>query len=421
MKTLWRLFSRLLASLLSTVLLLCLLLLPLTSFVAGMAEPSKLVDLIFSLGALDALSLPSEGEHKILLSKEAVVSDSENPLADELKEQLDSGKITVPELFDQLKEMFLTGKLDDEALSQTLHALISAGAVNIKDVASELGTSFAVQQLILSLEGTLDFDTLTEAFDTFADSELLDMDTLTEELDLPSDVKIDSAALAQSLAKSNAMQALISAYTEDVLNAATNTGNDPLLTSETVTELLAPHMEEIATIVENSLPENVQLDRAKLTGAIEKAAAVTLPALVNTLPPAQEVADTIVKQDTPGLTVAMEVLKYIRSGFVRALIIGAIAILSLLIVLLRLPGFSGLRWIGTDLLTAGVLAGIVGYGVQTDIVQNLISSLIDGGETVVLSVLSDFSAAHMPFLAVYGGAGLVVLIFSGFLNIFSRD
>ncbi len=421
MKTLWRLFSRLLASLLSTVLLLCLLLLPLTSFVAGMAEPSKLVDLIFSLGTLDALSLPSEGEHKILLSKEAVVSGSENPLADELKEKLDSGKITVPELFDQLKEMFLTGKLDDEALSQTLHALISAGAVDIKDVASELGTSFAVQQLILSLEGTLDFDTLTEAFDTFADSELLDMDTLTEELDLPSDVKIDSAALAQSLAKSNAMQALISAYTEDVLNAATNTGNDPLLTSETVTELLAPHMEEITTIVENSLPENVQLDRAKLTGAIEKAAAVTLPALVNTLPPAQEVADTIVKQDTPGLTVAMEVLKYIRNGFVRALIIGAIAILSLLIVLLRLPGFSGLRWIGTDLLTAGVLAGIVGYGVQTDIVQNLISSLIDGGETVVLSVLSDFSAAHMPFLAVYGGAGLVVLIFSGFLNIFSRD
>jgi hypothetical protein len=317
--------------------------------------------------------------------------------------------------------MFLTGKLDDEALSQTLHALISAGAVDIKDVASELGTSFAVQQLILSLEGTLDFDTLAKAFDTFADSDLLDMDTLTEELDLPSDVKIDSAALAQSLAKSNAMQALISAYTEDVLNAATNTGNDPLLTSETVTELLAPHMEEIATIVENSLPENVQLDRAKLTGAIEKAAAVTLPALVNTLPPAQEVADTIVKQDTPGLTVAMEVLKYIRNGFVRALIIGAIAILSLLIVLLRLPGFSGLRWIGTDLLTAGVLAGIVGYGVQTDIVQNLISSLIDGGETVVLSVLSDFSAAHMPFLAVYGGAGLVVLIFSGFLNIFSRD
>lgn len=421
MKTLWRLFSRLLASLLSTVLLLCLLLLPLISFVAGMAEPSKLVDLIFSSGALDALSLPSESEQKILLSKEAVVSGSENPLADELKEELDSGKITVPELFDQLEEMFLTGKLDDEALSQTLHGLISAGAVDIKDVARELGTSFAVQQLILSLEGTLDFDALTEAFDTFADSDLLDMDTLTEELDLPSDVKIDSAALAQSLAKSSAMQALICAYTEDVLNAATNTGNDPLLTSETVTELLAPHMEEIATIVENSLPENVQLDRAKLTGAIEKAAAVTLPALVNTIPPAQKVADTIVKQDTPGLAAAMEVLKYIRNGFVRALIIGAIAILSILIVLLRLPGFSGLRWIGTDLLTAGALAGIVGYGVQTDIVQNLISSLIEGGETVVLSVLSDFSSAHMPFLAVYGGAGLVVLIFSGFLNIFSRD
>ena len=421
MKTLWRLFSRLLASLLSTILLLCLLLLPLISFVAGMAEPSKLVDLIFSSGALDALSLPSEGEHIILLSKEAVVSGSENPLADELKEKLDSGKITVPELFDQLEEMFLTGKLDDEALSQTLHGLISAGAVDIKDVAKELGTSFAVQQLILSLEGTLDFDALTEAFDTFADSELLDMDTLTKELDLPSDVKIDSAALAQSLAKSSAMQALISAYTEDVLNAATNTGNDPLLTSETVTELLAPHMEEIATIVENSLPENVQLDRTKLTGAIEKAAAVTLPALVNTIPPAQTVADTIVKQDTPGLAAAMEVLKYIRNGFVRALIIGAIAILSILIVLLRLPGFSGLRWVGTDLLTAGALAGIVGYGVQTDIMQNLISSLIEGGETVVLSVLSDFSSAHMPFLAVYGGAGLIVLIFSGFLNIFSRD
>lgn len=421
MKTLWRLFSRLLASLLSTILLLCLLLLPLISFVAGMAEPSKLVDLIFSSGALDALSLPSEGEHKILLSKEAVVSGSENPLADELKEKLDSGKITVPELFDQLEEMFLTGKLDDEALSQTLHGLISAGAVDIKDVARELGTSFAVQQLILSLEGTLDFDALTEAFDTFADSDLLDMDTLTKELDLPSDVKIDSAALAQSLAKSSAMQALISAYTEDVLNAATNTGNDPLLTSETVTELLAPHMEEIATIVENSLPENVQLDRTKLTGAIEKAAAVTLPALVNTIPPAQTVADTIVKQDTPGLAAAMEVLKYIRNGFVRALIIGAIAILSILIVLLRLPGFSGLRWIGTNLLTAGVLTGIVGYLGQTEIAQNLICSLIDGGENVVLSILSSFSAAHMPFLVIYGGAGLVLLIFSSFLNIFSRD
>ena len=39
---------------------------------------------------------------------------------------------------------------------------------------------------------------LAEAFDAFADSELLDMDTLTEELDLPSDVKIDSAVFEQA-------------------------------------------------------------------------------------------------------------------------------------------------------------------------------------------------------------------------------
>ncbi len=421
MKTLWRLFSRLLASLLSTILLLCLFLLPLLSFIADMAEPSKLVDLIYSSGFVDALSLPVSERHHILLSNTPVVSDSEDALADELKEKLRSGKITTAELFDQLQERLLTGKLDDEALSHTLHKLISAGAVSIKDIASELGTSFAVQQLILSIEGTLDFDTLTEAFETFADSELLDMDTLAEELGLPADVKIDSAALAQSLAKSNAMQALISAYTEDVLNAATNTGSSPLLTSKTVTELLAPHMEEIATIVENSLPEDVQLDRTKLTGAIEKAAETALPALVDTIPPAQEVAHTIVKQDAPGLAVVMEILKYIRNGFVRALIIGAIVILSLLIVLLRLPGFSGLRWIGTNLLTAGVLTGIVGYLGQTEIAQNLICSLIDGGENVVISILSSFSAAHMPFLVIYGGAGLVLLIFSGFLNIFSRD
>ena len=425
MKFLWKLFSRLLASLLSAVLLLSLILLPFVSFVTDISDSHTLIDLIFSSGILEQLSSPADKHHNALLSN-GTVDTGNNPevdkLVESLKELLNSGEMRIGQLFGTLKAKLDSGELDISGLTVTLQALIASGALNVEEMMKEFGIPEALYQMFLSSDGTVDIASLVETLHTLMDSGLLDLETLLEEIGIPADTQIDTEQITKSLAKSAVAKELFATYTEDVLNAATGVDAPQKLTSDTVLEIVSTHMDEIITIVEDHLPEDVEIDRGKLEDAIDKAAANALPALVDSLPPAKELADKVIDPDNPTLSTVMEILKFIRNGYLRIAAIAIIALLALLIFLLRLPSFSGLRWVGSEALSGALVIGALGYFLQTQQMVDMLRAFANEATAFVTPLLSELSAAFIPFAIIYGLAGIVLIVGSKILNVtFDRD
>jgi hypothetical protein len=151
MKLIWRIFSRLLASLLSVLLFLSIILIPFISFITDTTEPSKLVDLIFASGILDQLSAPSSGHHNILLSNGTADTGS-NPeldkLIDTFKDMLSKGEMTAKELIFALNDKLNSGELDTTTLTKTLQELINSGAVDAKQMLDENWRQAAAEAIV---------------------------------------------------------------------------------------------------------------------------------------------------------------------------------------------------------------------------------------------------------------------------------
>jgi hypothetical protein len=144
--------------------------------------------------------------------------------------------------------------------------------------------------------------------------------------------------------------------------------------------------------------------------------------LVDSLPPAKELADKVIDPDNPTLSTAMEILKFIRNGYLRIATIAIIVLLALLIFLLRLPGFSGLRWVGSEALSGALVIGALGYFLQTQQMVDMLRSFANEATAFVTPLLSELSAAFIPFAIIYGLAGITLIVCSKILNVtFDRD
>ncbi len=425
MKFLWKLFSRLLASLLSVLLFLSLILLPVISFTTEISDSSTLIDLIFSSSILDQLSVTSAKHHSALLSNGTVDTGSNqevDKLVESLKDKFINGELRIKDLINDLRGRIIRGEIDITILTAVLQELIDSGALNAEELMKELGIPEALYQALLSPNGTLDLSTLVDTFHILMNSGLLDMETLLEEIGIPADAQIDTEQITKSLAKSSVAKELIATYTEDILNAATGVNASQKLTSGTVLDIITSHMDEIVTLVEDNLPEDVEIDRSKLESAIDKAASVALPALVDSLPPAKELADKIIDQENPTLATAMDILRFIRSGHLRISAIVIVAVLALLIFLLRLPGFSGLHWVGSEALSGALIIGALAFFLQTQQIVDLLYSFANETTAFITPLLSEVSAAFVPFAIIYGVAGLALIVSSKILDAtFDRD
>ena len=261
------------------------------------------------------------------------------------------------------------------------------------------------------------FEALTDALQELANSGILDVEQLMEDLEIPADTEIDHKQMIQELTESKAVQVLLSTYTEDILNAAAGTGAAPALTADTVMDILAPHMDQIVTIVENNLPADVKIDRQKLTDAIDKAVNSALPEIVDALPPAQEIANAVVGTNDDMPTV-MCALNFVRSGQLRLLAFALVAVLLILVFLLRLPGFSGLRWVSISGLVGAVFVGGLGYLLQARPVLTSLQSAIGDIASLVMPLLSGLSSTFVTFAVFYGVAGMVLIVGYGVLSAF---
>ena len=380
MKVFWKILSAFLAILLSIVLVVSLIALPVVSFLTENTDPSKLVKAIFESGLLNELGAPSAHRRPILLSNDAVIG-------------------TLPDGTNVEDFITLPPEISDDLIE------------NMPDM--DLPEGVGMQEL---------FGAVIE----LVEQGVIDVDKLVEELEIPDPSVIDQDKLVQELTQSSAVQQLASAYAEDIINAATGTGDAPKLNTENVVEMLAPHMEELVTIVEQNLPPEVEVNKDKLTQAVTNITNDALPNIVENLPPAKDVADNIVQSVTQSVspnspaadpTMILNALKSLRNGTIRTIVIAVVAALLVLLFVFRLPSINGLRWMGVNGLISAVFVGALGYVLQAPFVLELLAELPSGVANLASGLLVSLASTFVTFAIIYGAAGLVLIIGNGVLNV----
>ena len=383
MKVFWKILSAFLAVLLSIVLVVSLILLPIVSFLTENADPSKLVKTAFESGLLSELGMPSASRRPILLSNDTVIT-------------------TLPDGYDVEDYITLPDGYDAEDFT-TLPPDIDIGDLEDSGLAESLPEGIGVEEL---------FSAVAE----LVENGVIDVEELMVELEIPEDAIVNTDKMIEELTQSSAVQAVVSVYAEDIINAATGTGEAPKLTTESVLEILTPHMEEVVTIVEKNLPPEVEINKDKLTQAVEKVTNTALPSIVETLPPAEEVAQTIVQSAPAELTMILDALKMIRTGTLQTISIVAVVALLLLLFVLRLPTINGLRWMGINGLISAVFVGALGYVLQAPFFLALLADLPTAVLSLATPLIAALVATFVTFAIIYGVVGLVLIVGNGVLN-----
>ena len=383
MKVFWKILSAFLAVLLSIVLIVSLILLPVVSFLTENADPSKLVSAVFESGLLSELGMPSASHRPILLSNDIVIT-------------------TLPDGYDVEDYITLPDGYDAEDFT-TLPPDFDMGDLEDSGLAEALPEGIGVEELF-------------SAVADLVESGVIDVEELMVELEIPEDAIVNTDKVIEELTQSSAVQAVVSVYAEDIINAATGTGEAPKLTTESVLEILTPHMEEVVTIVEKNLPPEVEINKDKLTQAVEKVTNTALPSIVETLPPAEEVAQTIVQSAPAELTMILDALKMIRTGTLQTIAIVAGVALLLLLFVLRLPTINGLRWMGINGLISAVFVGALGYVLQAPFFLALLADLPTAVLSLATPLIAALAATFVTFAIIYGVVGLVLIVGNGVLN-----
>ena len=383
MKVFWKILSAFLAVLLSIVLVVSLILLPIVSFLTENADPSKLVKAAFESGLLSELGMPSASRRPILLSNDIVIT-------------------TLPDGYDVEDYITLPDGYDAEDFT-TLPPDFDMDDLEDSGLAESLPEGIGVEEL---------FSAVAE----LVENGVIDVEELMVELEIPEDAIVNTDKMIEELTQSSAVQAVVSVYAEDIINAATGTGEAPKLTTESVLEILTPHMEEVVTIVEKNLPPEVEINKDKLTQAVEKVTNTALPSVVETLPPAEEVAQTIVQSAPAELTMILDALKMIRTGTLQTISIVAVVALLLLLFVLRLPTINGLRWMGINGLISAVFVGALGYVLQAPFFLALLADLPTAVLSLATPLIAALAATFVTFAIIYGVVGLVLIVGNGVLN-----
>lgn len=420
MKTLWKIFSRFVASILSTIMLVLMLLLPLVSFITDYTSAENVVDFIFSSGLLDQLSTMSNRPHNVMLSNGTVDTGNHshelNKLVDMLKEMVGSEEMTFLEFANALKAKLDSGEIDSKTLSAALQELIDNEDIDIEQMAHEFGIPEGLYKILFAPDGTVDVSAAVNTFQALMDSGLLDMETLLEEIGIPADANVDTEKILTKLSQSSAAKELISIYAEDLLNAATGENKDSGLTADKLIDIVNSNMDELIDIVEDAMPENVTINRDKLASAIDKAASATLPTIMEILPPAEDLVGSIVDLENPTISLLLDILKFVRRGYLRLAFIGAILVLAILIFLLMLPSFSGLSWFGKNAIFGALLIGVLCFVMGLPQLRSAIASIAPEAAGLLTTLISSLSSTFIVFVVIYAVTGVISIIGSRLLN-----
>lgn len=178
-----------------------------------------------------------------------------------------------------------------------------------------------------------------------------------------------SEEMLNKVLTSDAMSELLGAYTKDLTNAFVGKNAEKEFTPELLVKVVQENLDEIVEIVaESGTPltdEQKQEFKNQLKTSVEEKA----EEIVASLPAPEEIKESIV-EGNEGIEQAFTILA--KKDAIKGTIVGMIVLISALIFGLRYPGLRGMRWLSTNLFTAG------GFNVLICVTLGLASSAVKG-------------------------------------------
>jgi len=178
-----------------------------------------------------------------------------------------------------------------------------------------------------------------------------------------------SEEMLNKILTSDAMSELLGAYTEDFANIVAGKNKEKEFTPELLVEVVQENLDEIVEIVEASGTPLTDEQKQQLKSQIGTAVEDKAEEIVAAMPAPEELKESIVDGNKE-MELAFTILA--KKNQIKGTIVGIIVVLSVLIFALRYPGLRGMRWLSTDLFTAG------GFNVLICVVLGIASSAVKG-------------------------------------------
>ena len=251
-------------------------------------------------------------------------------------------------------------------------------------------------------------------------------ETIIEEVDMGSieqiiGEKVDEDVVNDVLT-SDALAGLLNTYAKDLTNAITGSSQKVQFTADKLTEVVEDNIDEIIDVVDDSygLSSAQKKDlKREIVSTVENNA----DDIVKAMPSTEEIREAVLDSSD----FVESVLDFLaKRNTAKLILISAIVLVSLLIFLLRLPTFKGLRWMSSNLFTAG------GVNVAICLFLSLGSSLVlgiaDGLEAldivavdgIVKNMLSVFTTGVVVRTVIIFVAAVVLLVAYILIRIFCR-
>lgn len=220
-------------------------------------------------------------------------------------------------------------------------------------------------------------------------------------------VEVDKEGL-EEVVKSKPMQKVLSAYTEDLTNVITGSG-ETKFDGNAIKKIVDENLEEIVDVLQEVSPELAEKSKEELRDQIRTTVEDKADAFVQELPKAEEVKEDLV-EEIPAAETVFSVLA--KKTALKWGIIGGLVLLAVIIFFLRYPGFRGLRWLAVDLFVASGIGALLCVALK--VVSPMMAQLMEDGPaavtTLVNSVLSVLTNGLIWRFAVMLGSGVVLLV-----------
>lgn len=162
----------------------------------------------------------------------------------------------------------------------------------------------------------------------------------------------DNEQLVQLLS-TNAAQEMYNAYISGMIGIFDPTQEQNPLTGEKIAQIVHDNIDELYTIVCETVPEISGLPVEEGKQQVETMFTQSISEVIVQLPTPEAIRQEMIGAD-PAVQAAMDVI--CNTDIIKLSFVIEIVVLSALIFVCRLPGFRGIRWLSVDLFVAFGLA-----------------------------------------------------------------
>ncbi|MBR5023060.1 MAG: hypothetical protein IKY18_07725 [Oscillospiraceae bacterium] len=234
---------------------------------------------------------------------------------------------------------------------------------------------------------------------------------------------VGSEEMLNKVLTSDAMSELLGAYTKDITNAFAGKNTEKEFTPEFLVEVVQENLDEIVEIVAESGTPLTNEEKQEFKNQLQTTVEEKAEEIVAALPAPEEIKESIVKENED-IELAFTILA--KKDTIKGAIVGVIVLISALIFGLRYPGLRGMRWLSTNLFTAGGFNLFVctALGMGSTALKGVTAGMnaIDGAgvDGIFATLLSQLSTGVVIRTVIIFVAAIALLVGYIFLKPFVR-